>query len=230
MSNVIAATKTQAEVRTMIAAFGEHEKLTRAMFVPLAFEVLAHAVEHGDISLVNETLPQITPANKTTLIRLVMETTEFAYSKKEGKFTGKDKALDSNDKAERARNLIKFIEQYKGDIFAWYEGEKADKDTAPAFNKAQLIRMLGLYLKEERQAEAKKAEAEGREPVEITFDAAVGELVAEVKADTEKALTEAEQIEIGKVYWIGCGMAAKDAERQAKQDVKNGIVREVKAA
>ncbi|UIW10477.1 hypothetical protein PQC38_gp001 [Aeromonas phage BUCT695] len=218
MSNaIIVSTKTAAEVNAQIAVVGEHESRSKVLVGQAAFEVLAHAIQHGDISLANNLINVVTPANRTAIVLLLKECTEFKYNTKEKKFDGKDKTLDDDAKLERMAALEMFVRPadlankvkgFGGDLWAWFEATKEkDAVTVYKFNEKAMIKQMMNYLKANNLSD---------------FDTGFEEILNKAKDEAKKEASTVDLIAARVTELVGFGLDKKLAEQQAAKDLADG--------
>lgn len=193
---------TAAEVKARIVEVGEHEKISKAMIAQVALECLAHAVQHGDITLTTDLIQNVTAGNRTAIVLLFKETTAFSYNQREKAFGKKDKA-DAETLAEKEKSLQTFLTKYQGNIWAWYEKTKEDKIVSAKFNEKALIKQLGAYLAEKGLSafddnfQTILARAQGaavQEHHKVTLiNARVSELMETLNLDKDVATMQAEK-------------------------------------
>lgn len=200
---MIKSTMKAAQVLEQIGVVAAHEKISKVLVAEIAAETLAHACEHGDITLVNKLLPVLTPANRTAVVLLFKECTLFAYDVKAKQFGKKNKA-DADKAAAVEEQLKAFVEQYQSNLWAWYEAEKADKIESAKFSEVALKKQILAYL-------ATKGSFDG-----------LDEVIETAKADATKAntLKEAHQAKVDQL--VAMGMTAKEAKSIADAMAKDG--------
>lgn len=196
---------TAVQVVEQIAVVGAHEKLSKVLVGEIAAEVLAHATQHGDITLVNKLLPVLTPANRSAVVLLVKECTTHQYNVKEKQFGKKDK--DAEKVTLAAEKLAEFVEKYNACLWAWYEGEKADKIETAKFSDAAFAKMVANYL-------AVKGSFEG-------FD----EVVNNAKKAAEGVQAVKDKAAAKKTELMAGGMTAKEAQSIVDAMVKDGRIK-----
>lgn len=201
---ILESKMTSVQVVEQIAIVAAHEKLSKTLVGEIAAEVLAHATQHGDITLVNKLLPVLTPANRSAVVLLVKECTTHQYNVKEKQFGKKDK--DAEKVAFAAEQLLAFVEKYNSCLWAWYEAEKAEKIETAKFSDQAFAKMVANYL-------IVNGSFEG-------FDTLVGQAksAAEgVKAVKDKANAKQEELVAG-------GLSAKEAKAIVDAMVKDGRI------
>lgn len=196
---------TAVEVVEQIAKVAAHEKLSKVLVGDIAAEVLAHATQHGDITLVNKLLPVLTPANRTAVVLLVKECTTHQYNVKEKQFGKKDK--DAEKVAFAAEQLAAFVEKYNSCLWAWYEAEKAEKIETAKFSDQAFAKMVANYL-------IVNGSFDG-------FDAIVNQ--AKGAAEGVKAVQDKAAAKVAEL--VGQGMTNKEAKSVVDAMVKDGRIK-----
>lgn len=195
---------TSVQVVEQIAVVAAHEKISKALVGDIAAEVLAHATQHGDITLVNKLLPVLTPANRSAVVLLIKECTTHQYNVKEKQFGKKDK--DAEKVAFAVEQLTAFIEKYNSCLWAWYEAEKAEKIETAKFSDQAFAKMVANYL-------IVNGSFEGFDGIVAQAkSAAVG-----VQAVKDKAAAKQAALEAG-------GLSAKEAKAVVDAMIKDGRI------
>lgn len=147
MTVSLTSTMTAAQVRERIAEVAAHEAISKTMIANISLECLAHALQHGDITVTTDLIKGLTPANRTAVVMLFKETTAFAYNVKDKAF-GKKNKLTIEEQTAKDAALETFMTKYQGNIWAWYEKTKEDKIVSLKFNEKAFVKSLTAYLAE----------------------------------------------------------------------------------
>lgn len=200
------STMSAAQVRERIAEVAAHESISKTMISQISLECLAHAIQHGDITVTTDLIQGLTPANRTAVVMLFKETTAFGYNVKEKAF-GKKNKLTAEEQTAKDAALETFLTKYQGNIWAWYEKTKEDKIVSLKFNEKAFVKSLTAYLAEK-----------GLTEFDENFTRLLGNAQNQAKVELVKAGLVAARIE----ELVALGLDKDVAKMQAEKDYDAG--------
>lgn len=117
------------EIENKIKALGRTEVKAKELLTETADLVLGHSTHHNDPSLINKLVSACQTANKRMIIAFYKQFGIFQFNAELKQFSKKK----SGEALETALvQQTKFLEEYHGDIFLWYNAEiKLEKVARP---------------------------------------------------------------------------------------------------